>query len=56
MCAFAQRKLDRVLLVCFSSTVVTFVKFERDVRLEGRDDEMSFMQRVGRGGGRILTA
>jgi len=35
VCAFAQRKLDRVLFVRFSSTVVTFVKFERDVRLRG---------------------
>ena len=38
VCAFAQRKLDRVLFVRLSSTIVTFVKFERDVRLRGRGD------------------
>ena len=31
--AFAQRKLDRILFVRFSSTVVTFIKFERDMGL-----------------------
>ena len=35
VCAFTQRKLDRVLFVGLSSTVVTFVKFERDVGLGG---------------------
>ena len=34
MCAFAQRKLDRILFVCFTPAVITLVKFECDVRLE----------------------
>jgi len=51
VCAFAQRKLDRVLFICLSSTVVTLVKFERDVRLRGGEyDRVSPTRRVSRRG------
>jgi hypothetical protein len=49
VCAFAQRKLDGVLFVRFSSTVVAFVKFERDVRLQ----DVSFRKSVGGGEERV---
>lgn len=39
VCAFAQRKLDRILFVRLSSTVITLVKLKGDMRL----GEMSFM-------------
>lgn len=52
VCAFAQRKLDRILLVRLSSAVVTLVEFERDMRL----GEIEMMKWISCEGSTGLTA